>query len=158
MPRQHNHLHDEHPLNHTFQILAVILFFTLWIPDSFLFQFTTFLSFFIPWFISAPAGIIVLVIGLYFLKSSHDTVFGSEQTGVIDTGVYGRVRHPMYFGSLLIFLGLIIITLSLITLLLWIFVFVGFDRMASYEERVLIERFGDNYREYQGRVSKWFPV
>ena len=157
MPRNHDHSQDEHPLNHPFQILAVILFLVIWIPDSFIFQFTTFLSLFIPWFVSVPAGIAVILIGVYCVNASHKTVFNPKREGVIDTGVYGRVRHPMYLGSLLVFFGLIITTLSLITLLLWFIVFIGFDRMASYEEGVLIDRFGDAYRDYQRRVSKWFP-
>lgn len=157
MSHQHDHSQDEHPLNHTFQILAVLFFLVLWIPDSFIFRFTTFLSQFVPWFVSVPTGIVIIIIGLYLANASQKIVFDPKQQGVIDTGVYGRVRHPMYLGVLLVFLGLLVTTLSLITLLLWFLAFFGFDRMASYEERILIQRFGDAYREYQRRVSKWLP-
>ncbi len=157
MPRHSHYCEDEHPLNHPFQYISIILFIVLWIPDSFIFRFTTFLSLYIPWYVSIPIGLLVFVIGIYFVYASHKVVFNPTQESVIDTGVYGRVRHPMYLGSLLGFLGPIIATLSLITLLLWLFVFIGFNYMASFEERMLIERFGDTYRDYQQRVSKWFP-
>lgn len=156
-PREHPHSQDEHPFNHTFQILSILLFLVIWIPDSFIFRITTFLSFYIPWFISVLIGLLVFIVGGYFANASHKEVFDSGQEGVIDTGVYGRVRHPMYFGMMLVILGFIIATLSIATFVLWIFVFIGFDRMATYEERKLIERLGDAYREYQKRVPKWFP-
>ncbi len=158
MPGHSEHSQDEHPLNHTFQILAIVCFVLLWISDSFFFHFSSFLSWYIPWFIPIPVGVVVLFLGVYFANSAHHTVFDPNQEGVIDSGVYGRVRHPMYLGVLLVLLGIILTTLSLITLLLWLIVFIGYNHMASYEERVLIQRFGDDYREYQRRVSKWLPI
>jgi protein-S-isoprenylcysteine O-methyltransferase Ste14 len=35
--------------------------------------------------------------------------------------------------------------------------FTFYNRFVTYEEKQLVELFGDEYREYQSRVSKWIP-
>jgi protein-S-isoprenylcysteine O-methyltransferase Ste14 len=32
-----------------------------------------------------------------------------------------------------------------------------YDRFTAYEEEMLIESLGEEYREYQKRVHKWLP-
>jgi protein-S-isoprenylcysteine O-methyltransferase Ste14 len=84
-------------------------------------------------------------------------VFSQKELKVIDSGVYGWVRHPMYLGGLLVFLGFAIATLSLLSLAVWIAFFVFLDRMATYEEKDLTRMLGQQYVEYQRRVHKWIP-
>jgi len=76
---------------------------------------------------------------------------------VIDWGVFGIVRHPMYLGVLLIMMGLFFWSLSMLSIGIWAGFFIFYDRMASYEEENLIRIFGEDYTEYQRRVGKWFP-
>jgi protein-S-isoprenylcysteine O-methyltransferase Ste14 len=63
----------------------------------------------------------------------------------------------MYLGSLLVLLGFFFATLSLLSLLVWIGLFVFFDRMATYEERDLYRILGEQYFNYQRQVPKWLP-
>jgi protein-S-isoprenylcysteine O-methyltransferase Ste14 len=53
------------------------------------------------------------------------------------------------------YLGGILATFSLLTLVLWIVMVVSYDRLATYEERKLEEKFGQAYRDYKKRVPKW---
>jgi len=73
----------------------------------------------------------------------------------ITSGVYAWVRHPMYLGSLLILLIFFLATLSVLSLLAWVGLFIFFDRMATYEERDLIRILGEQYLNYQKQVPKW---
>lgn len=54
-------------------------------------------------------------------------------------------------------MAIAISTLSLVSLAVGIGIFVFYDFIASYEERRLLEMFGPEYRDYQGRVPKWVP-
>jgi protein-S-isoprenylcysteine O-methyltransferase Ste14 len=74
------------------------------------------------------------------------------------SGPYSRVRHPMYVGfclwgiTFLLFTDNWAVGGSLVAFL----VFVAFFRV-PHEEQVLIEHFGDDYRQYMGRTSRFLP-
>ncbi len=90
--------------------------------------------------------------------SSHETIFGGDGSPVlVDLGVYGLCRHPMYLGVVTLLLGLSLVTFSVVAFALVLVLFVLYDRFTSYEEERLIELFGEDYREYQRRVPKWVP-
>jgi protein-S-isoprenylcysteine O-methyltransferase Ste14 len=105
-----------------------------------------------------PIGVIIFILSLYFMNASHHDIFDSKVEGVATSGVYGRVRHPMYLGTFLVYLGLGIITLSLASLVVWAVAVAYYNTLANFEEGLLVERFGDEYREYQKTVRKWIPV
>ena len=67
------------------------------------------------------------------------------------------VKHPMYLGILLIYLGILAYTLSLALLAMWLGIFAVFNRFAAYEEEDLVRVFGESYKEYMGRVPRWLP-
>jgi protein-S-isoprenylcysteine O-methyltransferase Ste14 len=98
-------------------------------------------------------------VGIFLGAKSLAVVFGraGEKPKFTTTGVYAGVRHPMYLASLLILLSLFFATLSLLALLVWIGLFVFYDRMATYEERDLIRILGQQYVDYQKQVPKWLP-
>lgn len=154
----HDHLTGEMPRNHIYQNSIMIGFFIIWIIDSFLLRITTFL-FNMPfvWLVIFPAALI-LGFGIYLLKKSHDDILDTEVEEVQRDGIYSRVRHPMYLGIVLVYLGLALLTLSLATLVFWIVIFVFYNVSASYEERLLEEKFGNEYIEYKKSVRKWIPI
>lgn len=75
-------------------------------------------------------------------------------TRLVDSGFYGVVRHPMYLGWMLIILGLILMSLHMVTAL------IGIPSMAlAYhsmlmEEEMNISKFGDAYEKYMARVPR----
>jgi protein-S-isoprenylcysteine O-methyltransferase Ste14 len=78
-------------------------------------------------------------------------------TGVVSTGAFRHVRHPLYLGSALFSLGLAVATASLLSMLVWLVIAVFYDRIATYEERLLEANFGDEYRAYRRTTGKWLP-
>ncbi|MGD2250305.1 MAG: isoprenylcysteine carboxylmethyltransferase family protein [Candidatus Methanofastidiosia archaeon] len=72
-------------------------------------------------------------------------------------GAYNVVRHPMYVSYSLFFVGfpLVVLTPVLFWFVMGIF---GYYRIAKEEERVLLQRFGDQYKKYQERVGMFFPT
>jgi len=71
-------------------------------------------------------------------------------------GALKFVRHPIYLFSIL-FLGFRP-TMNVFYLTMYICIIVYFYIGSVYEERKLIELFGNEYREYQREVPRIFPV
>jgi protein-S-isoprenylcysteine O-methyltransferase Ste14 len=151
----------EHPLNDRVQALFLIVYLVVWSLDSFVFRFSTVFAEMVPFFVRLPLGILSFVAGIYLVAKSEVAIFGKTLVGrtgkpkFITTGVYAWVRHPMYLGSLLVLQGFFFTTLSLLSLLVWVGLFVFFDRMATFEERDLMRILGEQYLNYQKQVPKW---
>ena len=79
-----------------------------------------------------------------------------DNAELVQTGLYRWVRHPIYFGVIVLSLGWGLIQQ---TTLVWIYVLIliiFFDIKSHKEEKWLCERFSE-YPEYQGRVRKLVP-
>lgn len=161
MPSHHSlsRLEGEHPYGDLGQLILFILFLVIWTADSFFLKWTTFLNTAISLWIRLPVAVILIILAAYTAKKSHDRVFGGEKLPdhVLDTGVYGRLRHPMYFGALLIYKGLVLSTLSIASAVLLVGIFCFYDYIARYEEKSLIEKYGSTYETYADRVPRWIP-
>lgn len=79
------------------------------------------------------------------------TIEVQENQKVIDTGLYGVVRHPMYSATLLLFLAMPLILGSVISFVIFLaYPFIISSRI-RHEERFLAEEL-DGYRAYQKKV------
>jgi protein-S-isoprenylcysteine O-methyltransferase Ste14 len=152
-------LTGEHRLGDAGQIILAILFFSIWIIDTFFLHFSTINSPILPWFFRIPSGFVLIFYGYYLARTGLKIVFGEvrEKPGVIRERVFGIVRHPVYLSELLVYLGLLILRFSLIAFLVWIAA-VGFMVFISrYEEKLLIQRFGKEYINYMKEVPMLIP-
>jgi protein-S-isoprenylcysteine O-methyltransferase Ste14 len=139
-------------------MIMMFTFFIVWIVDSFLLRITTFLWSLTFFWVYIVIGAVVIVVAAYFMDASHKDLFDTQVEGLATTGVFGRVRHPMYLGTHLVYLGLAIATFSLASIVMWVIIFAFYITLANYEEKKLEERFGDEYLEYKKNVRKWIPV
>jgi protein-S-isoprenylcysteine O-methyltransferase Ste14 len=106
-------------------------------------------------------GIAFLLIASFFLfRSFKDNTFLSpliriqteRKQQLVTTGVYGIVRHPMYLGMLLWFIGMPLLLGSYIGLALGVIMSVLFAFRAVGEERMLMREFED-YAAYKKKVK-----
>jgi protein-S-isoprenylcysteine O-methyltransferase Ste14 len=74
-----------------------------------------------------------------------------EDGALVESGVYGLVRHPIYTGVLLCGLGYALVTASAIALLLCVGLWLFFEQKARREERWLRDQF-PAYEGYMRRV------
>lgn len=155
---KHEHLAGERPGSHTNQTILMVVFFIVWIVDSFFLRYTTFLFDWSFVWANIILGLIVLGISVYFMDASHKDLFDTEEQGLATKGVFSRVRNPMYLGTVLFYLGLIVFTESLAALVVWLVTCVYYNMLANYEEKMLFEKFGDTFLEYKKTVRKWIPV
>jgi len=79
-----------------------------------------------------------------------------ENQKLVTWGPYHYVRHPSYLGYFLMFFGLLFIWPSLFTLLP-LTAILGYYRITVEEERLLTQRFGDEYLEYQKMTGRFIP-
>ena len=95
---------------------------------------------------------------------SDDQVLGrselepdKHEQRLVTEGIRARVRHPYYLAHLLHLSGWALGTGSAAVWMLEAFAIVTGAVMLPLEERELVRRFGDEYRQYQRRVPCLFP-
>lgn len=76
---------------------------------------------------------------------------------VISTGIYSRVRHPQYLGSILAHVGASFLLSAYYSLLVTPLVILINYILCWKEERELVREFGEAYIEYQNRTPMLFP-
>jgi len=76
---------------------------------------------------------------------------------LVTTGIYGRVRHPQYFGLFLITIGMLIQWPTIITAAMWPILMYMYYRLALREEREMEAAFGERYEEYKREVPMLLP-
>jgi len=86
--------------------------------------------------------------GVVQLKQDHE---------LIEAGPYRWIRHPIYTGLLLAFLGTALRTGEWRGLLAVLIVGLSFWRKLRLEERWLIEHFGERYEAYRKRSKALIP-
>ena len=152
-------LGEEYPHSDQIQIVLLLLFIAGWVMDS-IAKFSTHLADSVPLPLRLLMAGVLMACGLLLISRSHRLVLDDvrDEPVLVDSGVYSLVRHPMYLGILLVYLGLLSSTLSIVSLCLWMGISLMYDRMATHEERDLIRIFGADYVDYQRRVPKWIPT
>ncbi len=74
------------------------------------------------------------------------------------TGIYSTVRHPLYLGNFLIYLGLLLATRTWWLVLVGVLLFVVYyERIIFREEEFLRAKFGDAFLQWAGRTPAFVP-
>jgi protein-S-isoprenylcysteine O-methyltransferase Ste14 len=152
-------LAGEHRWGDLGQLILLFIFLGVWVLDSFIFNVSTFLDDYIPWFIQVPLAVFVLFWSGYLAQKGMKIIFGEKRKTpiVVVTDVFGIVRHPIYLASILFYLGMILFTFSLFSVGVWIIIIIFYHLISKYEERLLLKKFGKEYSDYMQRVPMWIP-
>jgi protein-S-isoprenylcysteine O-methyltransferase Ste14 len=90
-------------------------------------------------------------------KNWSGSVTYKENHELIIRGPYAFVRHPIYSGMLLMFLGTALATGTVGSLLAFPILFVSFWIKYRQEEALMIEHFGNQYLDYMKHVRALIP-
>jgi protein-S-isoprenylcysteine O-methyltransferase Ste14 len=80
-----------------------------------------------------------------------------ENHELIQTGIYKIIRHPIYSGLLLLFIGNCIVVGDYRGIIAIVIVFISFWYKLKKEEKLLIETFGEKYIEYKKQTKALIP-
>ena len=114
--------------------------------------------FVLPAWVSYAAAIVFLLAYALYAEVLRENVWVSrtvevqENQKVIDTGLYGIVRHPMYMTTLFLFLSMPLVLGSVISFVIMLLYIPIIAKRISNEEQVL-ERGLEGYAEYRKRVK-----
>ena len=109
------------------------------------------------WMTYAAAAVFLLAYALYAEVLRENTYLSrtvevQENQKVIDTGLYGIVRHPMYMATLFLFLSMPLVLGSVISFVVMLAYIPIIARRIRNEEQVLEEGL-EGYAEYRKRVK-----
>lgn len=93
--------------------------------------------------------------GFGLLDSARLKIVEGHQ--LITDGVYSHIRHPLYLGEILRNIGFTLILFSLYGLVLVIVGSLFLPFRIEIEERLLLEKFGQEYEEYRKRTKRLIP-
>jgi protein-S-isoprenylcysteine O-methyltransferase Ste14 len=103
-------------------------------------------------------GFIIGAVGAFFIITGILTLgkyFTASITpkGLVTHGIYSKVRHPIFIGVILVYLGMELIFQSIYGLLLVFFVLIPFYIYSAIEEeKILSKIFKDEYTAYKKRT------
>ena len=156
---QRDDLAGEHAVGDAGQLVLACLFAATWIADTFFLKYTTFLNQYVPVGVRIPSGVFLLVLAGYLAKTGLSIVFGEErkEPGVIRKSVFNVVRHPVYLSEILLYFGLLMLSISLASAVVWVTAILFLHYISRYEEKLLLARFGEEYEQYMREVPMWIP-
>jgi len=142
-----------------------VILFLLAIPVIYFTDYSKFLDLLIT--ILTYISILLSVIGFYIRAVSIGTTpkgtsGRNTKSQVAEslnrTGIYSIVRHPLYLGNYLMWIGIVCFTFNLyfilmVSLAFWIY----YERIMFAEERFLERKFGDDYLEWSKSVPAFIP-
>ncbi len=112
----------------------------------------------LPLWVSIAAAVVFLIAYLLYAEVLRENTYLSrtievqENQKVIDTGLYGIVRHPMYSVTLLLFLAMPLVLGSLLSFVIFLaYPFIIAVRIRG-EEKFLTEEL-EGYKEYKEKVK-----
>ena len=92
-------------------------------------------------------------LGKYFLTDLRTL----QNHRLVKHGIYRYIRHPAYLCTVLFSIGISLIFSSLYGFLLMLALFPSYLYRIRIEESVLLEEFGDEYREYMKKTKRILP-
>ena len=159
LQRQRDDLTGEHAAGDAGQLVLAFLFMAIWVLDTFLLNYTTFLNQYVPLAVRIALGLVLLAVSGYLARTSISIVFGEqrEKPCVIRKSVFNVVRHPIYLSEILLYLGFLMLSISLAAAFVWVIAILFLHYISRYEERLLLARFGEEYEQYMREVPMWIP-
>lgn len=102
-------------------------------------------------------GSAVLLISFLGLGNSLTAMPTPKDNGtLITTGIYSRVRHPIYFAVLVMSFGVMLDAGYWPQVIIVMLLYVLFTNKAEYEESLLIAKY-PQYKKYAERTPRFFP-
>jgi protein-S-isoprenylcysteine O-methyltransferase Ste14 len=98
------------------------------------------------------------VYGIYiYLKIGKPGPNFEETSKLVTTGLYKYIRHPMYAALLFLGTGMFLKDVNLVSAMITVVMAVAVYLTCKVEEKEMIKRFGNEYRNYMKKTRLWIP-
>ena len=143
-----------------------VLLFILSVPFVYLtdYSLVSYEEFNLFMFISISISILGFFVRFYTIGTTPKGTSGrntKEQVADVlnSSGMYSMVRHPLYLGNYLIWLGISLASFNIyfaviMSLLFWIY----YERIMFAEERFLERKFGEDYLNWASKLPAFLPL
>ena len=115
-------------------------------------------------YVRVPLGVAICALGAYVAARGYMVLAhmgknwpGGRTMYLVDTNTYRFIRHPVFWGYTVFWVGRSIIAGSWSLLAATGLLAAGFAVVAALEERELAQRFGDDFLEYRRSVGAVIP-
>lgn len=105
----------------------------------------------------AGGGAVVLVALRTLGKQYSGYVTLQKDHQLVQSGIYGVIRHPIYLRGLLVSVGLPLVFRSWLVFPVFLLVSVFVTRRIQQEEKLLAEQFGAEFEAYRRRTWRLLP-
>ena len=110
-------------------------------------------------------GILVGIGGLVLMAWTHQTLGKMWSTNLrireghalVTGGPYARIRNPMYTSMIVYAIGWALVASNWLIVVMAVAILAGLLVRTPKEEAMLIEKFGDEYREYMKKTGRYWP-
>lgn len=101
---------------------------------------------------------VILILALHTLGENYSAfVTIQEKHQLVQSGIYGVVRHPIYLGNLLSWPGACLVFRSWLVIPAFAFFLAFAVLRGAQEERLLADHFGDEFEVYRRRTWRLVP-
>lgn len=102
-------------------------------------------------------GIITIIFCAYLFKRNQTAIVPFQESSyLIRESIFNYSRNPIYLGMIIFLIGVWIYLGSLTPILVIpLFTWLIQELFIKKEERMLEDKFGEEYREYQATVRRW---
>ena len=97
----------------------------------------------------------------YAGSETRTTGGGVGGTYLVVSGPFAHVRNPLYFGNIIIYIGIGVMSMALYPYLLIIaamFFYFQYFTIIREEESFLRNKFGEQFTDYFNKVPRWIPT
>ncbi|MBK9565204.1 MAG: isoprenylcysteine carboxylmethyltransferase family protein [Saprospiraceae bacterium] len=138
-------------------VIAQFTLFALFILNPELTEMKLFTILKLPGLILFISGIAVCFVSILQLNHNLTAFPTPKETARLYTGgLYKYIRHPIYTGVIMIFLGMSLYWSSVYQLMITTALIVLFYYKSAYEEAQLCIKFSE-YKGYQSQTGRFFP-
>jgi protein-S-isoprenylcysteine O-methyltransferase Ste14/NAD-dependent dihydropyrimidine dehydrogenase PreA subunit len=115
---------------------------------------------YVGWLVTVIGLPFFLATAIYFPRSGkpQEGKSSMDVTAVVDTGLYGFVRHPQYLGCMSMMLASVLVSQHWLSAIIGVPIAVWIYTEIPKEEKGLILKFGDDYRRYMQEVPRLNPI